>query len=370
MLWRKKVCLAAAWMALAHFALAQSPAVLNYQGRLSVNGAPFTGDGFFVFSLHDTNGVILWASGDFPQTGTTNLPAAAWRLPVRNGAYRVRLGDTAAGMPALNAANVLAAQAPFLRVWFNDGRRGWRAAGDVPLKSALNLAAVPAAGPTIGGAGGSQMDMILRELRDLRALVQQLQSASLAAAPAAPQIVTVPLGDSPSQGRADAPLVLLEFTDFQCPYCKRAHEGALGALQKKFVDSGKLRFISRNLPLAFHTNAAPAAHAALCAMQQQQYWPMRERLFAINTALTRTNFLRTAAELKLNTELFRACIDGQAFASQLARDQKDAEDAGITGTPTFVLGKAAEGKITGLLMVGIQPLAAFEAEIEKQLAAK
>jgi hypothetical protein len=111
------------WAVLAWFACAQASPVLNYQGRISVDGTNFTGDGFFVFSLHDTNGGIFWASGDFPATGSTNQPRTAWRLPVKDGVYHARLGDTTAGMPALEVSPLLAAREPFLRVWFNDGRR-------------------------------------------------------------------------------------------------------------------------------------------------------------------------------------------------------------------------------------------------------
>lgn len=360
--------------ALLFFATTGFPAVLNYSGRLSLDGTNFTGQGDFVFSLHDTNGMILWASGDFPILGRTNLPRAAWRLPVRDGVYNTRLGDTNSGMPALDIARVLAANEPFLRVWFAAGATGWRTAeGESPIKSALNARA---AEPPAANAGtvlvGAQADAILRELRELRAIVQKLPAPPAPAAPApeAPKFVTVPLGDSPSLGNADAPLVLVEFTDYQCPFCKRAHDGVLAELKKKFVETGKLRFVTRNLPLSFHPNAEPAAHAALCALQQNQFWPMRDKLFALSATLSRSNYLNAAAELNLDAERFRACLDGKAFATQIAKDAKDAEAAGITGTPSFVLGKASGGKITGLLMVGAKPYPQFEAEIEKLLAAK
>lgn len=364
---------------LASYATTALPAVLNYQGRVTIDGTNFTGQAYFVFSLHDTNGMILWGSGDFPFVGSTNLPRAVWRLPVRDGVYNIRLGDTNTGMPTIDLPRVLAANEPFLRVWFTDGKRGWQvAAGDTPLKAALApRPPVKGVAPTAPGSDtaitGSQADAILRELRELRSAVQKLPAQPVAAAPAAPappQIVTVPLGGGPALGSAEAPLVLVEFTDYQCPFCKRAHEGVLAELKKKYVETGKVRFVSRNLPLSFHQNAEPAAHAALCAMQQNQYWAMRDRLFGAYTNLTRATFVQAAADLQLNAELFRSCIDGQAFASQIGRDKADAEKAGITGTPTFVLGKRSGETVTGLLMVGAKPLAQFEAEIEKQLAAK
>ena len=331
-----------------------------------MDGTNFNGNGYFVFSLHDTNGVILWSSGDFPVVGSTNLPIATWRLSVRDGFYQTRLGDTSASMPALDAARLRAAGAPFLRVWFNDGRHGWRpAGGDTPLKAALDQAA--AGNNAISGA---QADAMLREIRELRALVQKQQTPAPPPSPEAPRIVTVPLGDSPSLGRTDAPLVLVEFTDFQCHFCRRAHDEVLAVLQKKFVDTGRLRLVSRNLPLPSHPNAVLAAHAALCANAQQQFWPMRDRLFAMSTALSTSNILAAAVELSLAAKAFNDCLAPKPFAPQIARDTQDAAAAGITATPTFVLGRMKDGKVTGTLMVGAKPLPLFEAEIEKLLAAK
>lgn len=350
---------------------AASGQVMNYSGRISVDGVNFTGNGFFVFSIHDTGGEILWASGDFPQTGTTRQPAATWRLAVRDGIYQTRLGDTAAGMPALDCARILAAKDPFLRVWFHDGSsRGWQAAGDTPIKPALAAKSAATPGTAISS---TQAETILQELREMRSLMQQQRAQLPAAKPATPEppkIVTVPLGDSPSLGEATAPVVLVEFTDFQCSYCKRAHDEVLAAIQQKFIKSGKLRMVSRSLPLSFHANAEPAAQAALCAGDQGQFWPMRDRLFSNPEALTQKDFLLAAEALKLDAKVFAACLDGKKFAAQIARDKQDAATAGITGTPTFVLGRATGNNVTGLLMVGAKPLAIFETEIEKLLSNK
>ncbi len=355
-------------------ATAASGQVLNYSGRIAVDGSNFSGTGFFVFSIHAASGEILWASGDFPQAGTTRHPAATWQLAVREGIYQTRLGDTTAGMPALDTARVLAAKEPFLRVWFHDGSsRGWQSAGDAPIKSALagKSAATPV--PAVAAISNTQADTILRELRELRDLVQKQpppQTPAKPATPEPPKMVTVALGDSPTLGEAGAPLVLVEFTDFQCSYCKRAHDEVLAAVQKKFVDTGKLRLVSRCLPLPFHPNAEPAALAALCAGDQGQFWPMRDRLFGNPEALSHKDFLLAAEALKLDASAFAACLDGKKFAAQIARDKQDAATAGITGTPTFVLGRANGSTVTGLLMVGAKPSAIFEAEIEKLLSNK
>ncbi len=359
---KSSVWLALALLASTGHAVAQSPGVLNYQGRISAEGTHFTGNGFFVFSIHDTNGAILWASGDFPVEGKTDLPKAAWRLAVKDGLYQTRLGDTAAGMPPLDVGQLRTAADPFLRVWFTDGNKGWQTAGDSPVK--------PALGDPAATISGGQADQILRELREVRALLQKPQAAPKPNVPESPRIVTVPLGDSPSLGAADAPVVLVEFTDYECSFCKRAHDDVLAALKKKFVDTGKLRLVSRNMPLSMHPRAVPPAHAALCAHAQNQFWPMHDRLFAMSATLTEENFIKAAKELNLDGKAFATCLAEKRFASQINRDSQDAGAVGITGTPSFVLGRVKDGKVTGTLMVGAKPPAQFEAEITKLLDAK
>lgn len=375
MLRRILVCIVFALMA-QHGAFAQSFSVLNYQGRVTVNGTNFNGSAYFVFSIHDTNGVILWSSGTFPMVGSTNLPAGVWKLALRDGVYNIRLGDRGAGMPALDANLLRTAAAPFLRVWINDGATSWRQlADDVPLKTALAPTTSPGVAAVAGGntlLTAAQGEAILHELRDLRSQLQKPVAAAPTpqAAPAPPQTATVTVNGSPTLGRDDAPVVLVEFTDYQCPFCKRAQDDAISGLKKKYVEAGKLRLVSRNLPLEFHANAEPAALATLCAMQQKQFWPMRDKLFAINTTLTPENFLKAATELNLDTNIFLTCIREKTFAAQINRDKQDAAAAGITGTPTFVLGRANGEKVSGTLIIGARPLAFFEAEIEKLLATK
>jgi protein-disulfide isomerase len=160
---------------------------------------------------------------------------------------------------------------------------------------------------------------------------------------------------------------MVEFTDFQCPFCKRFHDTVFPDLVKKYVDSGQLRIVSRNLPLPFHQNAKPAALAALCANQQEKYWPMRERLFAKNSELTTSNILGAAEGASLDLAKFKSCWDAKVFDSVLKKDNDDAGTAGITGTPSFVVGKPNGDKMSGDIIVGAQPLPTFEAEIDKLL---
>jgi protein-disulfide isomerase len=357
----------AAALALVGFAVQiwGQAAVLNYQGRLFVDGQPFDGLGYFNFTILDSAGTVLWASRTSPAGEEKGLPPGVVRLQVTNGVYSVRLGDTNAGQPVLDGGKLRRAAQAALRIRFNDGIRGWKPASeDVPLGDLF-----PGTGEekSINGADAAS---ILRELRELRAIVARQQSATPPARkPAEPVVVTVPLGDGPSIGSFEAPLALMEFTDYQCSYCQRFQQTVLPGLLTNYVRTGKLRIISRNLPLAFHPNANPAANAAACAGDQQQYWPMREKLFAHMTNLTRGNFLKLAEELQLDTATFSHCLDERKHEPRILRDTEDAGAAGITGTPSFVLGKATGGNITGILIEGTRPLPQFETEIKKALAA-
>jgi protein-disulfide isomerase len=345
--------------------LAQATSVLNYRGHIEVDGKPFDGQGTFTFAILDANGIILWSSGEFPFVGKTNVPVTALRVPVTRGDYTVRLGDTAVGAPALDPTLLRRAIDPRLRVWFNDGSHGWSiVTSGVPLASTLTSTASPAAATSLSGADA---EAILRELRELRAKVERQNVAAAPTREPPPQIATVSIGKSPSIGRADAPLVLVEFTDFQCGFCKRFDETTFPELKKNFVDSGKLRIVSRSLPLPFHTNAGPAAVAALCAGAQQQFWTMREKLFSDPANLNAARYLHYAQELKLDPSAFQACVSSKTFDAQVAADAKDAEAVNITGTPTFVLGRLSGDKVTGAIIVGARPYASFEAEINKLL---
>ncbi len=342
-------------------AVADNNITLRYEGRIKVAGRPYSGPGFFFFSLENSKGEIFWASGDFPFRGATNLPAGVIRESIRDGSYEVHLGDTNAGFPPLNSASLLAAKSPVLKIWFNDGSHGWQPAGQES-----NLEGIIA--PVVAD---SQNDAILAELRSIHALLerQNTRPAPAPAAPPAPTIATVNL-TGPSMGRADAPLVLVEFTDFQCPFCKSFHEQTFPGIVRKFVETGKLRIFSRSLPLPFHNHAEAAAEAALCADQQSKFWPMRDGLFARSTDLSQSNVQSAAIDAKLDMARFSACVQSNVFAGHVHDDNKEAEAAGITGTPSFVLGKAQGTKVTGQIIVGAQHLSVFETEIEKLLSAK
>ena len=248
------------------------------------------------------------------------------------------------------------------------------------LKSGLGFAPIPSLclglmliGFTPAAAqevSQQQADAILKELQQIRQLLERMERANRsrpARTPVNPAIVKLPIGDGFSIGSESAPLTLIEFTDYQCLYCRRFHLEAFKHLKEKYIDTGKVRFVSRDLPLAFHKNALPAAHAARCAEDQGKYWEMRHVLITNANKLGRDDILEYAANLSLDVSTFQSCVDTEKYADAIQTDITTANSAGITGTPTFVLGKTSED-FRGVKLVGAQPFKMLEARIKELLA--
>jgi protein-disulfide isomerase len=220
-----------------------------------------------------------------------------------------------------------------------------------------------------------QADAIVGELKQIRQLLekQQTQLARAmvpqpAAAPAPPEKVQMNIGNGwYAIGRADAPVTLVEFADYQCPFCKRFHTDAYAELKKNYIDTGKVRFVSRDLPLEFHPFALKAAEAARCAGDQNKYWELRDALYT-NAAPPNDDVIKKAAEsLSLDAKDFQACLDSDKYKVDVQKDASEAAKLQISGTPTFVLAKSAKDKLDGVRIVGAQPFSAFQAAIEDLL---
>jgi protein-disulfide isomerase len=170
-------------------------------------------------------------------------------------------------------------------------------------------------------------------------------------------------------GREDAPVTIIEFTDLQCPYCARHATQTFPRLKADYIDPGKLRYTSRDLPLPFHSFALPAAVASRCAGEQGRYWEYREALFAAQATLGSEPYGRIAGEMGLDVELLEACrSDGHAEADVRA-DLALAGSHGIRSTPTFVIGRVVDGEFQGELVSGAQPYEVFKAKLDALLAA-
>ena len=217
----------------------------------------------------------------------------------------------------------------------------------------------------------AQGDAILEELRQIRKLLERTPPVPAgAAAPRADERVKVSLGTAPSLGRSDAPIVMLEFTDYQCPFCQRFHLSTFEEVKKQYVDTGKVRYVSRDLPLPMHPNAMSAANAARCAGEQNKdkFWEMRHRLIQNASQLGAEKYAALADELKLDRSGFKACLAADKYKPQIEKDRTDAGLAGSGGTPSFVIGRAIGDAVDGVKVVGAQPFGVFDAKLKEALA--
>ncbi len=212
---------------------------------------------------------------------------------------------------------------------------------------------------------------ILKQLDEIKKAIQARPAA--AAAPSGPNVkdVVFSLGTNPVKGSPTAKLTLLEFTDYQCPFCAKYARETSPKLKADFVDTGKIRYVKLDLPLAMHPKAFDAAEAVRCAGDQGKFWEMNERLFENQKALE--PWVGHAEAIGIKAPEFEACMNTDKHAEAIRGDMKEAQKAGFTGTPSFMLALTDPKdpqKVKGIVaMVGAKPYDAFKADIEKALAA-
>jgi protein-disulfide isomerase len=234
----------------------------------------------------------------------------------------------------------------------------------LPLIVLLPLAAQDSRKPKKDtGITSEQADQILDELRQIR---QLLQAQAEKNAPPAPARAKLDLGGFQMLGSKDAPVTLVEFTDYQCPYCRQFHVNVFNELKRNYIDTGKVRFYSRDLPLEqLHPNAIRAAQAGRCAADQGQFWKLRDLMGANPDKLDLENLVTEAGALKMDTKTFRTCVESQKYKEAVQTDVLEAMKIGAEATPTFVLGKSTPQGVDGELIVGSQPYTEFVKAISK-----
>jgi protein-disulfide isomerase len=170
-------------------------------------------------------------------------------------------------------------------------------------------------------------------------------------------------------GKSDAPIVLVEYSDYQCPFCRKWFNDVKGNLQKDYIDTGKVLLVYKDFPLSFHPMAIPYANAARCANDQGKYWEMHDKIFLEQDKkgqgtiqdYTTTDIKKWGVEIGLNSATFDSCVDDNKYSNEIQANFSEGGSVGITGTPGFFLGKA-DG--TGQLIVGAQPYTVFQQAID------
>lgn len=179
--------------------------------------------------------------------------------------------------------------------------------------------------------------------------------------------VEVDITGAPIKGAADASIVIVEFSDFECPFCSRV----LPTVDKVLEDyKGKVKLAFKHNPLPFHENATPAAKASMAAHRQGKFWEMHDLMFKNQRALNDANYKKWAKELKLDLKKFEADMKDPAIEKMIKADAEFARTNEAGGTPSFFVGQVNGSKVNGVLLVGAQPYEEFKTLLDALLAEK
>jgi len=237
-----------------------------------------------------------------------------------------------------------------------------------PLAAAVLLAGC-AAQPPAAAMTADQANAILAELKDIKQmLAEQRPKPAKPTEPAAPARVRLDDIAANAIGSADAPVTLIEFTDYQCPFCRRFHSQTWPELKARYVDTGKVRFVVRDLPLDFHSQALPAAIAARCAGEQGRFAAVFAALIAA-PELSAEAIRGVVAAAGVAGPAFERCSTSAAVRQSIDADTAEAGRLAIDGTPGFVIAQKRGGKLEGTVLVGAQPTGVFSARLDALLGA-
>lgn len=212
-----------------------------------------------------------------------------------------------------------------------------------------------------------EMAEIKKDLAEIKSILQGTLQ------PRTPPTVAaeVRVSGKPSLGRQDAPVTMVEFSDYQCPFCKRHVVTVSPILKKDYIDTGKLRHVFRDFPIAsLHPQAKKAHEAAHCAGEQNRYWEMHDTLFENPRDFSLPALKQLAQKIGLQSEPFDRCLESGKYAPEVEKEIVEGTEAGVRGTPSFFIGSTGSGeRITGTMVTGAQPLARFKQIIESVLEA-
>jgi protein-disulfide isomerase len=241
--------------------------------------------------------------------------------------------------------------------------------------------------PTSVAAQQSDADRVLNRLDAVEAAIRALEKqlgelntlmrASRLPPSSPPRVEDVQpfnlnVANAASKGSANAKIAIIEFSDFQCPFCGSHAQNTLPDLEREFVETGRIKYVFMNFPIErIHPFASKAAEAAECVREQGKLWNMHDLLFASQQALALVDLFKYAQALEIDQKEFQACLSGAKMAGRIQNDLAEGRRLGITGTPTFFLGDLDEKGIVRVSrkIVGTQSLPVFQTAIESLLGA-
>lgn len=209
--------------------------------------------------------------------------------------------------------------------------------------------------------------------------VQNTSATQEATVPQAPQQpsgpVEVSVDDDPVLGDKNAPVTMVEFVDYECPFCKRFFDETLSQIKSEYIDTGKVKLVMRDLPLDFHQNAHKESQAAECAREQggdSAYYKYHDEIFkrtvSNGTGLALDQLSVIAKDIGLNGSTLQSCLDSEKYKDEVDKDLADAAKYGANGTPTFFIGKSSSSDVfSGTILVGAQPFDSFKTALDAEL---
>ncbi|MGO8672307.1 MAG: DsbA family protein [Capsulimonadaceae bacterium] len=281
--------------------------------------------------------------------------SAVWRRNVRGGILRAAMRPVAVGLLVLGLCPVFPAQAK----------------DDKHVDDEITALKAQVAQLM------QQQQQILDQMNQIKFLLQASAQAAPAPAPAPPPTPAMPstlaVQGLPIEGSSSARIVMVEFTDFECPFCGRYANNIYPQIYNSYIKTGKIRYIYQDDPLPFHPQAMPAAIAVHCAEEQGKFWEMHDSLFANQAQLQPKDFTDRAQSLGLNITQFSQCVASQKYADEIQKGITAASGAGVKGTPMFFIGTLSpDGSSVSVdnEVVGAEPFAKFQTELDAELAPK
>jgi len=201
---------------------------------------------------------------------------------------------------------------------------------------------------------------------ELKILQKQLPTSQL------PSPVIISADNDPIIGDPNAEITIIEFSDFQCPFCARFNTQTLPSIFEEYISQGKVKLVFRDFPIqSIHPNALPASVAAECANEQGKFKEMHDKLFDNQNQWNKQEtidalslFKQYALEMKLDSKIFESCLDNGKYIDEISKDLKDGQDYGVSGTPGFFIGNEKIGYVE---LKGAQPFESFKKVIDEQL---
>jgi protein-disulfide isomerase len=254
-----------------------------------------------------------------------------------------------------------------------------RRAVPVLLLLTFVFAALPACGQSAGEVAALRKELDALKAshaalkKDVDEIKEALKPTPKKAIMDAPPGMILPLADAPSRGATGATIVMMEFSDYECPFCGRFVRDSYPSIDREFIQTGKVRHVFRAFPLeSIHKNAFKAHEAAACAADQGKYWPMHDLLFANQRALTIPDLTQYARTIGLDLTAYSKCLDSGKMTARVKKDLDTGAQVGVQGTPLFLIGTVgADGQLVVKKGIsGAQPFSVFKQAFEEVAAGR